>query len=193
MMLEAQRIRDVFTQEIVLSRIAYNVMGVVSFTVLTMLGAFIRIPLFFTPVPVTLQSFFVLLSGAVLGRRWGGLSQLFYVLLGMIGFPIFAGANAGLSYLAGPTGGYIIGFVLAAYVTGEMVRKKDNFLCLALAMGLGTGIIYLTGTLWLAWTLRIGVARTFYLGVAPFLPGDVLKVVAASLIYRIGISKNSLD
>ena len=184
-MIEAKRIRNLFAQEIVLPRMAYNLIGMAVFTVLTILGAFVKIPLPFTPVPITLQTFFVLLSGPVLGGEWGGISQLLYVLLGIGGLPVFAGANGGMSYLSGPTGGYIIGFILASYVVGRLAKREDiSPFHLTIAMGVGTGIIYLTGSLYLAWTLRIGPIETFYLGVFPFLPGDILKAIGVVILYN---------
>jgi biotin transport system substrate-specific component len=161
--------------------------GVATFTTLTALGAFVWIPLPFTPVPITLQTFFVLLGGAILGRRSGALSQLLYLGLGSLGLPIFAGISGGLSRLVGPTGGYLWGFVLAAYLVGRMAKKKEWTLwSLMLIMGVGEAIILFLGTLWLAWILRIGIGQALYLGLIPFLPGDVLKLLgAASICYSI--------
>jgi len=184
-MVEAKRIRNLFAQEIVFSRMAYNLIGMAVFIVLTILGAFVKISLPFSPVPITLQTFFVLLSGLVLGGRWGGISQLLYVLLGIGGLPVFAGASGGLPYLFGPTGGYIIGFILASYVMGRLTKREDiSPFNLILAIGAGTGIIYLAGSLYLAWTLRIGPIETLYLGVFPFLPGDVLKAIGIVILYN---------
>ncbi|MCH7819743.1 MAG: biotin transporter BioY, partial [Candidatus Marinimicrobia bacterium] len=83
------------------------------FALLTALGALIRIPLPFTPIPITLQTFFVLLAGAMLGSKRGTLSQMVYVFAGAAGIPIFAGMSSGLALLAGPTGGFLAGFLLA--------------------------------------------------------------------------------
>jgi len=178
-----QSLKYTLAREIPLSRTSYNLIGVATFTILTALGAFVWIPLPFTPVPITLQTFFVLLGGAVLGRKLGALSQLFYLGLGGLGLPIFAGVSGGLSRLVGPTGGYFIGFVLAAYLVGRMAeKKKSNLLSLMLIMGVGEGVILFLGTLWLACVLRIGIGQSFYLGLIPFLPGDTLKLVAAASI-----------
>ncbi|MFQ6067171.1 MAG: biotin transporter BioY, partial [bacterium] len=151
------------------------------------LGAFVWIPLPFTPVPITLQTFFVLLGGAVLGRRLGALSQILYLGLGSLGLPIFAGVSGGLSRLVGPTGGYLIGFVLAAHLVGRMAeRGKASLWSLMLIMGVGEAIILFSGTLWLAWVLRIGIGQSLCLGLIPFLPGDLVKLMgAASICYSI--------
>ncbi len=184
-MLITQNLKYTLAREIPLSQTGYNFIGVATFTILTALGAFVWIPLPFTPVPITLQTFFVLLGGATLGRKLGTLSQLLYLGLGGLGLPIFAGISGGLSRLVGPTGGYFIGFVLAAYLVGRMAeKKKSNLLSLMLIMGLGQGVILSLGTLWLACVLRIGIVQALYLGLIPFLPGDTLKLMgAASICY----------
>ncbi|GAH19316.1 unnamed protein product [marine sediment metagenome] len=183
-MLITQSLKLTLAREIPLSRTSYNLLGVASFTALTALGAFVWIPLPFTPVPITLQTFFVLLGGAILGRRLGALSQLLYLGLGGLGLPIFAGVSGGgLSRLVGPTGGYLIGFVLAAYLVGRMAKKKKaNLWSLMLIMGVGEGIILFLGTLWLACVLRIGIGQGLYLGLIPFLPGDMVKLAAAASV-----------
>jgi len=184
-MIEAQRIRNIFTREMVFPKIISDIMGVSIFVILTSLGAFVRIPLPFTPVPITLQTLFVLLSGVILGSKLGGISQFSYLFLGALGLPIFAGASGGLPYLVGPTGGYIIGFVLAACITGKIARKlKNNLFHIILAMSLGTVVIYLAGGLGLACILKIGIREIFYLGIAPFIPGDIIKLITAALIAK---------
>jgi biotin transport system substrate-specific component len=179
-----QSLKYTLAREIPLSRTSCNFIGVATFTILTALGAFVWIPLPFTPIPITLQTFFVLLGGAILGRRSGALSQLLYLGLGGLGLPIFAGVSGGgLSHLAGPTGGYLVGFVLAAYLVGRMAKKKKaSLLSLMLIMGAGEAIILFLGTLWLACLLRIGIGQGLYLGLIPFLPGDIVKLAAAASV-----------
>ena len=186
-MLITQSLKYTLTREVPLPRTLHNFIGVATFTTLTALGAFVWIPLPFTPVPITLQTFFVLLGGAILGRRLGALSQLLYLGLGGVGLPIFAGVSGGVSRLVGPTGGYLIGFVLAAYLVGRMAEEKKGALwSLMLIMGVGEGVILFSGTLWLACLLRIGIGQSLYLGLIPFLPGDVAKLIgAASICYGI--------
>ena len=173
-------------REVVTSRIGCALIGIGSFIAFTALGAFVRIPLPFTPVPITLQTFFVLLAGALLGKRLGTLSQLGYVLLGSLGLPIFAGAKGGLVTLFGPTGGYLLGFILAAYIIGKVIEleEKANFGWVVLAMAIGSLIIYLLGAIQLALVVHLGVRKALLLGVAPFLPGDTLKLLAAASLYH---------
>ena len=91
----------ILKREVILNRTICRIIGVSAFVILTMLGAFVRIPLPFTPVPITLQTFFVLLSGLFLGQNLGGIAQLSYVLLGITGLPVFTGTGNGISYLLG--------------------------------------------------------------------------------------------
>ena len=114
-------------RDVILDRRVCAVIGVGGFILSTALGAYARIYLPFTPVPITLQTFFVLLSGAVLGKKLGGISQAGYVILGGIGLPLFAGMG-GIEYLFGPTGGYLIGFIVASWVIGKMLERRKNFL-----------------------------------------------------------------
>ncbi len=188
-----ERLAIELRREIPLPRAVSWAMGVAIFTTLTTLGAFVRIPLPFTPVPITLQTFFVLLGGAMLGATAGSSAQSLYLILGASGLPIFAGARGGLFHLAGPTGGYLIGFVLAAYLVGKMVERKNSLISLILAMLAGTGVIYFFGGLQLASLLRIGIRETLYLGVIPFVPGDILKFVSVVLVYKIIRAKHRVS
>ncbi len=172
-------------KELKLSKVAVQVLGVSAFIVATIAGAFIRIPLPFTPVPITLQTFFVLLAGAVLGRKLGSLSQAGYLILGAAGLPIFSGALGGVSRLFGPTGGYLFGFVVAAWFVGLMLRRdKESFFKIALTMALGSLIIYVLGAVWLNFIVKIGISKAILLGVLPFVPGDIIKLLAAASVYH---------
>ncbi len=172
-------------REVITNRFSCALVGIGSFIAFTALGAFVRIPLPFTPVPITLQTFFVLLAGALLGKRLGTLSQLGYVFLGSLGLPIFAGATGGLIPLFGPTGGYLLGFILAAYIIGKVlsIREKASFGWVVLAMAIGSLIIYLLGAIQLALFAHLGVRKALFLGVVPFIPGDALKLFAAASLY----------
>lgn len=154
------------------------------FAALTAAASWVAIPLPY--VPITLQTFFVILAGALLGAYFGSLSMAAYLLLGFIGLPVFARGQSGLGVLAGPTGGYLIGFVLCALVTGFIVqmRKKPDLLWYILAMSLGTLVIYACGTLQLALVLHMPLEKAVILGALPFVPGDILKIAAASLVAR---------
>ena len=173
-------------REIIVSRAACRAVGVIGFIVLTTLGAYVRIPLPFTPVPITLQTFFVLLAGAVLGRNWGAASQGGYVFLGILGFPIFAGASFGFAVLLGTTGGYLLGFIFAAGVIGSRLSRQldAGFGHILITMFLGSILIDLLGSVWLGAVLRVDITRMLALGFWPFLPGDFIKSIAAAAIYR---------
>ncbi|MEW6554279.1 MAG: biotin transporter BioY [Actinomycetota bacterium] len=161
------------------------------FAALTGIGALLRIPT--SPVPVTMQVFFVLLSGMVLGPAWGAASQLIYLCMGLCGAPFFAAPPyAGPAVLFGPTGGYLWGFVAAAWATGwvseAFVARRGGrmrglgHLCAGLA---GVAVIYTTGTAWLAVWLSLHGAEAsaaFALGVRPFILPDLAKAAAAAAL-----------
>lgn len=143
----------------------------------TLLGAYVEIPLPFTPVPLTLQTFFVLLSGALLGRGWGLTVQGAYLGLGAAGFAAFAGASAGMFHLLGPTAGYLWAFPAAAALAG-WGHRSPRLAVRCLSLTAGALIILFAGAAWLGWSLGLDPLRAFLLGVAPFLPGEALKVAA---------------
>ena len=159
---------------------------VVGFALLTAIAAQIEIPLGFTPVPLTGQTFAVLLSGAVLGMRRGALSQLVYWFAGLTGLPFYSGGAGGWEKGTGATMGYLIGFVAASGAIGYLAEKKHdrNFATSLPAMLLGSTIIYAFGAAWLSIHLNLPLANgeqnAISLGVAPFLVGDLLKALVAA-------------
>ena len=174
----------VLKREIILNKTLCRVMGVLTFVILTSLGAFVRIPLPFSPVPITLQTFFVLLSAALLGSNLGTISQLSYLLLGVLGLPIFSGAGSGLLYLFGPTGGYILGFVLAAFFVGKFIKYgQNNLFSIFALLCLGDFILLSCGVIWLKLILGYNLAKLLFIGFIPFLPGDLVKASVAAIIY----------
>ena len=154
---------------------------VAGFSLLTALAAQVVVPLPFTPVPLTGQTFAVLLTGALLGPRLGALAMLAYLAEGAAGLPFFRGGAGGPAHLLGPTAGYLVAFPAAAYVTGLLAERgwDRRFLTAAAAMALGSLVILASGWAWLALTWGSGAAA-FRLGVAPFLPGDVIKIALAA-------------
>lgn len=135
------------------------------------------------PVPVTLTTFGVLTIGAAYGARLGLITILGYLLLGALGFAVFAGDKAGLTYMMGGTGGYLVGYALAAVALGYVARMgwDRNVGLMALAMLIGNALIYVPGLLWLN-QFATGWAQTLEWGITPFLMGDALKLGLAALI-----------
>jgi biotin transport system substrate-specific component len=142
----------------------------------------VRIPLPFTPVPLTGQTFAVLLVGAALGSKRGSASLLLYLAMGALGLPFFAGGAGGLAYLSGPTLGYLAGFVAAAYVIGLLCERglERSVRTSVVPFLAGTLVIYLFGVAWLSIVMG-SFARAVAAGLLPFLAGDALKLVAAAV------------
>lgn len=153
---------------------------------LTGISAQVRLPMPFSPVPITGQVFVVLLLGFIFGKKIGLGSQLFYVGLGGAGVPWFTGLSGGLAALAGPTGGYILGFLPAAYLIGWLSERLElkGISRLFLAGLAGLGVIYFFGSLQLSLFLNSGFARTISMGVLPFAWIDLFKVFLVSLIVK---------
>jgi biotin transport system substrate-specific component len=147
-------------------------------------GAAIAIPI--GPVPIVLQNLFVLLAGLLLGGKWGAASVGIYLLAGALGLPVFSGGTGGIGRFAGPTGGYLIGFLPAVYIVGKTVEKLGTrSMILVLAMIMGTCMIYVPGVIWLKTLTGMSWIKALTVGCIPFLPGDALKIVAAVSIYRV--------
>jgi biotin transport system substrate-specific component len=154
---------------------------------LTGLSAHFKVPLPWTPVPITLQTFFVLLAGVLLGRNWGGVSQMIYVGAGMLGFGWFAGGS-----IFGPTGGYLIGFVLSAFFLGYAIDKylhSRKFLSILSFMFFACFfLIYIPGLIQLGFYLYLvkgafpGFAALLSMGFFPFIPGDLIKISLAAAV-----------
>jgi biotin transport system substrate-specific component len=159
---------------------------VAGFVALTAVGAQVRIALPFTPVPITGQTFAVLLAGAVLGAGRGAASQAAYWIVGMVGVPVYADAQAGWAVATGPTMGYLAGFVVAAWLVGRLAERRHDrrFVTAAPAMLLGTAAIYACGVAWLAVSLGVpilgGTPDAVELGLTPFLAGDAIKLLLAA-------------
>jgi biotin transport system substrate-specific component len=159
-------------------------------------NSFVYLP--FTPVPVTMQVFTVLFCAIALGKTWALLSQIEYILLGIAGFPLFAGFKNGVAVLLGPTGGYIIGFAAAAFVTGFVYKKLSGKIGgsgfdVFIACVCGLAVIYTSGCIHLAGFLSLGsnlpggamlLLNTFKIGVLPFIIFDLLKIMAIVTIQK---------
>jgi len=175
----------IIKRELISDKRICRLLAVGVFIILTTLSAFVRIPLPFTPVPLTLQTFFVLLSGSLLGRKLGVLTQCSYMLLGLAGQSVFTGLGGGTLYLLGPTGGYIIGFILASFLAGNLFAKEEqNRFIIFLRFLSADFVILFSGMLWLKVSLSCSVSRAFLLGFLPFVLGDLLKVILAAIVYN---------
>jgi biotin transport system substrate-specific component len=162
------------------------------FAALTAAGAFIQIPL--GTVPVTLQFMFTALSGIMLGAKLGALSQFIYVLIGLIGLPVFAGGTGGFEVVYKPSFGYLMGFIIGAYVIGKISesRQRPGFAVLFLAALAGIGVIYAVGVPYMYFIIKnvigkdIGFAAVLKIGFIIFIPGVLIKcIIAAALGKRV--------
>jgi len=147
-------------------------------------AAQVSIPLPFTPVPITGQTFAVLLVAAALGTARGGTSALLYLLLGLAGAPVYAHGAAGVVAITGASGGYLVSFPLAAALTGFLAERRwdQRFSSAIGAMLTGNLVIYLVGLPWLAAVLHSNLDRTLQLGLYPFVLGDTLKLYLAAAL-----------
>ncbi|MCF0148422.1 MAG: biotin transporter BioY [Clostridium sp.] len=156
------------------------------FAALTSIGAFISIPIPY--VPFTMQFFFSSMSGIILGGKKGALSQLLYILIGLIGIPVFT-KGGGPQYIFQPTFGYLIGLIIAAYVIGKVVEiKKNSFKNLLLANFFGIIVIYFIGVIYFYLInkfylgLNITISLAIYNGILITLPGDIIKSILTALV-----------
>jgi len=155
------------------------------FAAFTAAGAFIAIPV--GPVPIVLQNLFALLSGLILGPVMGGAAVGLYLLAGILGLPVFAGGTGGIARFAGPTGGFLVGYLLAALTAGLITGRpkaetKIPLLRIIIAVIAGLLIVYVPGVFWLKISRNLGWLRALMAGFVPFIVGDILKGIAAVLI-----------
>ncbi len=147
----------------------------------------ISLPLPFTPVPITLQVFFVYLSGCLAGPVYGALSMLLYLTIGALGLPVFSRFGGGLGHIVGPTGGYLLAFPLAALLNGLITLRRSKSLAgeygrVLCGMLSSLATIYLIGVAWLSTYLHRPFMDAFLIGGLPFIPVDLLKMVVAAPI-----------
>jgi biotin transport system substrate-specific component len=167
-------IQDSWVQKVVLIFIG---------TLFLTLSAKIQVP--FYPIPMTMQTFLILVIGMTFGWKLGGLTVLCYLIEGAVGLPVFAGTpikGIGLAYMMGPTGGYLIGFIIATCTVGYLGEKgfDRNFLTTFIAMGVGTLLIFLCGYTWLS--MFFGFEKAFLYGVIPFVWSELFKVALATAV-----------
>ena len=159
---------------------------VIGFSLLTALTAQIVIPI--GPIPITGQTFAVLLTGALLGSRLGAMAMIAYLFEGASGLPFFSGAHGGLLHLMGPTGGDLIAFPAAAYITGAFAEHgwDRRFFTAAAAMAIGSAVIMLSGWAWYSIVLRTSPMLTLFDTVLKFVPGDIIKIALAAAVLPSG-------
>ena len=166
----------------------------------TGLMAQIIIPLPWTPVPITAQTYAVLCSGLILGKKYGCLSQILYIVLGIAFIPWFGGMTGGLDVFLGSTGGFLIGFIIASYFIGaitEKYAKARSFSRMAVVIGIANfALIYIPGlaglALWYSLTqgAAIGVVDLLMMGLVPFIVGDIVKILGAASVSKVFLPKD---
>ena len=165
-----------------LLRLAAQLVLVLAGSMLLAASAQFKMVIPFSPVPITGQTLVVLMIGLAYGSRLGAVTVLAYIFAGLRGLPVFAGGTSGWVVMAGPSGGYLVGFLAAVFVMGLLAERGmgRNILSTALAMLAGNMVIYLFGYAWLA--SLIGPGKAFVFGVQPFLWGDAIKLVVAACL-----------
>jgi biotin transport system substrate-specific component len=158
------------------------------FSLLTALAAQIVFPV--GAVPITAQTFAVLLTGALLGSRLGAMAMIVYLIEGASGLPFFYGGHGGITHLFGPTGGYLVAFPAAAFITGAFAENgwDKRFLAAVAAMAAGSAIIIVAGWAWFSFVTHTAPGVAFKLSVAPFLVGDIIKIALAAAVLPTGWS-----
>ena len=166
---------------------------------LTGIMAQIIIPLPWTPVPITAQTFAVLCSGLFLGRKYGCLSQILYIVLGIAFVPWFGGMTGGIEVALGSTGGFLLGFIIASYFVGYIAEKyaeARNFKKMAITIGIANfALIYIPGLAGLALFLGmqgtpVGIVDLLMMGLVPFIAGDIVKILGAATVSKVFLPKD---
>lgn len=143
----------------------------------------LSIPLPFSVVPISFTNLVIYFTVFLLGWKKGTLSYLIYLLIGLVGLPVFSGFSGGIGKIAGPTGGYLAGFLLLAIISGIFIEKfRGKIYMYALGMVLGLAVTYLFGTTWLSYQLGLTFKEGLFMGVIPYIPGDIVKIAAALIL-----------
>jgi biotin transport system substrate-specific component len=162
-------------------QLIFEISLVLGFTFLMILSAYVRIPLFFTPVPVTMQTLIVYLGITFLKKR-AIFSQAMYIFLGAIGLPVFSNLGSGVVYLLGPTGGYIVGFFIATFISSRLLPKVTSFLKAFIFFILTASLIYGLGLFWLIALHKFSFSAALAAGLLPFIGGEIFKIGLAAFI-----------
>jgi len=171
-------------QEVIEDRRTRLAVGVIAFALATAFSAQVAVHLPWTPVPVTLQPLLVILSGIALGPRLGALSMAAYVGVGAMGAPVFANGGAGLPWLLGPTGGYLLAAPAAAFMTGFVAGHEQGAVRMLTGLTLGVVTMYIGGVSQLLAVTGQSFGAVLAMGVVPFLVGDVTKILLAFFVVR---------
>lgn len=140
------------------------------------------IPIPFSPVPLSLANFVIFLSVFVLETKFATLSCVLYLLIGIIGLPVFSGFSGGFAKIVGPTGGYLIGYLPLVIIAGifmQLGKNKRWYVYYLIGVILGEAVLYILGTAWLAHSLSVTFNEALFMGVIPYLPGDLVKILIA--------------
>jgi biotin transport system substrate-specific component len=185
---KAQWLRSWASKDVVVDRRARLAVGVVAFALATVFGAQIAVPVPLTPVPITLQTMFVILAGVVLGPRAGAASMVLYVGAGAMGAPVFSNGGAGIAWLMGPTGGYLLSYPASAFAAGWIASKwrsgRGSVLLLLAGLVVGVIVQYASGLAQLTLLTGRPFVEVLAMGAVPFLFGDAVKIATAAWIAR---------
>jgi len=155
------------------------------FTALIIIGAYISIPIPVGPVPIALADFFVMLTGLFMGAKYGMLIVILYLALGILGMPVFSSGGAGLAFILGPTGGFLMGYLPLVTVIGFSTPKQSYSLIRTLiGIVIGNIFLYALGIIWLRMSLDLSWGLSIASGLTPFLPGTIIKIIVALGISR---------
>jgi len=156
------------------------------FTALIIIGAYISIPIPISPVPITLADFFVMVAGLFLGLKYGLLSVLLYLGLGLFGMPVFSSGSSGFAVFLGPTGGFLLGYLLLVVPIGYLRSKveKSSLLKDLIGILLGNVLLYAVGITWLRIRFDMSLTASIAAGLTPFIPGTVIKIIVVLTLGR---------
>jgi biotin transport system substrate-specific component len=160
-------------------------------TALIIIGSYIRVPIPVGPVPIVLSDFFVMVTARFLGDKWGAIGGVLYLVLGAIGFPVFAGGKAGLAVLSGPTGGFLVGYIFAVLSIGlltEKIKTSSGKITLAkniLALIVGDAFLFLLGIPWLKVSASMSWSAALAAGFLPFKAGIAIKITVAAVLGQV--------
>lgn len=164
---------------------------------LTCIAGPLSLPLPFSPVPISLTNLAIYFSVYILGMRRGTISYLVYLLLGLVGLPVFSAFTSGPAKLFGPTGGYLIGFIFMALICGYCIDRWNGQIIMSLVgMAAGTAVTYIFGTVWLAYQADLSFGKALAAGVYPFIAGDIAKMALTLLVapqVRVRVRRAALD